>query len=224
MLRRALQDLAVGKPVLLYDLDGRENETDMIVAGQRISPGHIATLRTQAGGLICAAISGKIAGALGLPYLRDILLGSGSESLRQLSSPDAPYGGSPAFSITLNHKDTYTGITDLDRSKTVQELARLIGEVEGDPEGNWAGTVADRFRSPGHVHVLIGSDLAERQGHTELSLRLAEMSCLHPIVVICEMLDKDTHRALSKEHAALYSQRRGLAMVEASEILDTGAA
>lgn len=220
MLQRALLDLAGGKPILLYDLDGREQETDMVVAGQAITPDHISTLRMEAGGLICVAIPAGIAGRLGLPYMHDVLHESGSETLRELSSSPVPYGGSPAFSVTINHRDNYTGITDLDRNKTICELSKLIAEMSGDPSKNWAKVLADRFRSPGHIHILIGASLPERRGHTELSLKLAEMADLEPVMVICEMLDGTSHRALSKEEAAIYASRHGLVLIEADDIMN----
>ncbi len=216
---RALDELAGGRPILLYDLDGREQETDMIVAGQLITPDHITTLRTEAGGLICAAITSETAAKLGLPYLRDLYQSSNWPTLKALSSPQAPYGGYPAFSVTLNHRDTYTGVTDLERHTTIRQLASLVAEASADPARDWARVLAERFRSPGHVHVLIGGNLAERQGHTELSLELATMAGLHPVMAICEMLDGQTHKALSKLKAAEYARRHGLVLVEAREVL-----
>jgi len=221
MMARALSDLASGRPILLYDLDGREQETDMIVSGELITPDHIAALRTEAGGLICAAIPLRVATRLGLPYLRDLYQSSSWTALRALSSSQAPYGGYPAFSVSINHRDTYTGITDLERHRTIRELASLVEEASGDGAKDWPRILADRFRSPGHVHILIGSDLAKRQGHTELSLRLAEMAKLQPVMVICEMLDAQTHKALAKAKAEEYARRHGLALVEAREVLAT---
>lgn len=220
MMARALRDLASGRPILLYDLDGREQETDMIVAGELITPDHIAALRTEAGGLICAAISSRIATKLGLPYLRDLYQSSNWTALKAISSSQAPYGGYPAFSVSVNHRDTYTGITDLERHRTIRELASLVAEASGNAAKDWPRILAERFRSPGHVHILIGSELDKRQGHTELSLQLAEMAGLQPVMAICEMLDAQTHRALAKVKAAEYARRHGLALVEAREILN----
>ncbi|MBU7005051.1 MAG: 3,4-dihydroxy-2-butanone-4-phosphate synthase, partial [Theionarchaea archaeon] len=56
MLQRALKDLALGKPVLLYDMDGREAETDMVTSGRSITPDLVYSLRKDAGGLICVSI------------------------------------------------------------------------------------------------------------------------------------------------------------------------
>jgi 3,4-dihydroxy 2-butanone 4-phosphate synthase len=221
MIREALRDLAAGKPILLYDLDGREEETDMVVAGRMATPGMVARLRRDAGGLICIAVPRAIAARLGLPYLHDIFMKSDSDTLRSISAAKNPYGGHPAFSVTINHRDTYTGITDRDRSKTLTEFAALVGEMSRTTNGRWANVFRERFRSPGHVHVLIGSSLHERQGHTELSLRLSELSSLPPAMVICEMLDGESHMALGKDDAAAYARSHGLVLIEAKDLLET---
>ena len=220
MLQRALRDLALGKPVLLYDLDGREAETDMVIPGQLISPERIYSLRREAGGLICASIPSQAAKKLGLPYLHDVFRESKSETVRNMSSYKAPYGGKPAFSVTINHVDTHTGITDRDRSKTIRELSKIVGQASHQPGNDWSRAFSDRFRSPGHVHLLIGSDVSRRQGHTELSLKMAEMAGLQPVMVICEMLDGETGRALNKAGAIEYAKVHGLEFLEAREVTE----
>jgi 3,4-dihydroxy 2-butanone 4-phosphate synthase len=218
MLQRALKDLASGKPVLLYDLDGREAETDMVTSGRSITPERVYSLRKDAGGLICVSIPYSVASKLGLPYLHDLFRESRSRTLRELSSYNSPYGGYPAFSVTVNHIDTYTGITDQDRSKTISELSKIVDQASGN-DGNWAEEFGKRFRSPGHVHLLIGGDLSQRQGHTELSLRMAQMAGIEQAMVVCEMLDGKTGRALSKDAAAEYAKSHGLEFIEAGEIM-----
>jgi len=219
MLKRALEDLAGGKPVLLYDLDGREAETDMVTPGQSITPGRIYTLRSEAGGLICASLPSHVARKLKLPYLHEIFKKSSSPIIRDISSYRSPYGGHPAFSVAVNHVDTYTGITDRDRSKTIGELSKLVGRVARG--GNDLGEeFSHQFRSPGHVNLLIGEDLSKRQGHTELSLKMAEIAGLDPVMVICEMLDGRTGRALTKELASAYADSHNLQFVEGGEIME----
>ena len=220
MLRHALRDLARGRPVLLYDMDRREQETDMVVAGQLVSPETIATLRREAGGLVCVAIPARIARALGLPYLHEMMQGCGSDFLRRLAQSGAPYGGHPAFSITVNHRDTYTGITDRDRAKTIGSISSLAGRITRESSNHWKREFLREFRSPGHVHILIGSNLTDRQGHTELSLGLAHLAGLDPAMVVCEMLDGGTHNALSRSEAERYARARDMAFVEAAEIID----
>ena len=69
----AIFALRRGRFVLVHDDKNRENEIDMIVAGENITPRHVATMRNDAGGLLCLAIDGLISKKLGLSYLHDIL-------------------------------------------------------------------------------------------------------------------------------------------------------
>lgn len=80
-----------------------------------------------------------------------------------------------------------------------------------------------KFRSPGHVHLLIAANelLKERSGHTELSIQLIKLANLIPAVVICEMLDSETGGALSVDKAIEYSTRFKVPLVESSQIKKT---
>jgi 3,4-dihydroxy 2-butanone 4-phosphate synthase len=77
-----------------------------------------------------------------------------------------------------------------------------------------------KFRSPGHVHILIGAKelLKERSGHTELSIKLLKHANLIPAAVICEMLDSETGGALSVSKATEYSKKFKIPFVESSQI------
>ena len=72
-ISEAITSLKNGNFVLIHDDDGREDEVDMVVSSNNISPKHIATMRKDAGGLICTAISKDIATKLGLPFIYDVL-------------------------------------------------------------------------------------------------------------------------------------------------------
>lgn len=72
----ALSSLKRGEFVLLHDSSGRENEIDMVVAAEFVTPEHIARMRQHAGGLICLAISNSLGKELGLNYMHDILSSS----------------------------------------------------------------------------------------------------------------------------------------------------
>ena len=84
------------------------------------------------------------------------------------------------------------------------------------PEG-----FAERFRAPGHVHLLRAAPdlLADRRGHTELGVALAEAAGVAPAVVVCEMLD-EADGALSPTAARAYADRNGLVYVEGSDLLE----
>ena len=126
-LEDALSALKKGDFVLLHDGNSRENEVDMVVAADYITPEHIARMRQNAGGLICLSINHHFAKSLGLNYMHDILSNSNNvdaESKKMIIGT-APYGDRPSFSISVNHQNTYTGITDRDRALTISEMANL---------------------------------------------------------------------------------------------------
>src|SRR5574338_803172 len=127
----AIASLKRGEFVLLYDSGKRENEVDMVVAAQFVTPEHISRMRQNAGGLICLAINGSMAKSLGLQYMHHILSRSADidTDSKKMIMGTAPYGDHPTFSITINHKQTYTGSTDRDRALTIKEMAKLYNSA-----------------------------------------------------------------------------------------------
>ena len=208
LIKKAFRDLLQGLPVIIYDGDGREGECDIVLSAEHASSEMISRMRRDAGGLICAAVPQDIAQKLGLSYMADIL--SGIPAVRSLVISATPYGDKSAFSISINHRKTFTGITDKDRSLTIRELARL---AKNPDKKSFAGN----FYSPGHVPLLIGAEglLEKRKGHTELSLTLSGNGA----VVLCEMLDEKTGKALSKEDAQAYSRKNRFVFLEGEEIV-----
>ena len=118
----------------------------------------------------------------------------------------------------MNHRRTFTGITDIDRALTIRELGGLGAKALDGPAVEEFGR---NFRSPGHIPLLRAGDglLDERQGHTELSIALAELAGVTPVVVVCEMLDAQTGRALSREAAAEYAEKHDLVFLNGSDIV-----
>lgn len=219
----ALAALRRGEPVLLYDADGREEETDMVVASQFATPDALRQLREDAGGLVCTTIAPEHHRKLGLPYLADLLDDAAARHpiLGHLVSDDVRYDPSKSsFGITVNHRSTYTGIPDLDRSTTVRELAGFLADVDDMDVDEAQEAFGREFRSPGHCILLNGSPggLATRQGHTELSLELARLAGLVPSTTICEMLDGETGRALGKSAARAYAQANGLVWMTGQDV------
>jgi 3,4-dihydroxy 2-butanone 4-phosphate synthase len=138
------------------------------------------------------------------------------DSLRERQG-DIPYDTRSSFSLWVNHRETFTGITDVDRALTI---SRLAAAARAAMNGSSVDFGSD-FRSPGHVPLLRAAPglLAERKGQTELSIVLARAAGVAPAVVVCEMLDGKTGRALSKEGAVRYARERDLAFVEGEEVL-----
>jgi 3,4-dihydroxy 2-butanone 4-phosphate synthase len=198
-----------GKPVCLHDAADREGETDLVYPAGSVTPAAVARMRNDAGGLVCVAVSDAVADAFDLPFVQDVL------DHPAAADHDLAYDDRSSFSLTVNHRDTHTGITDDDRALTITALA----DAAADPEtADFAGT----FRAPGHVHVLRGAPglLADREGHTELGLALADAADLPPAVVVCEMLDDDTGGALPPAAARAYAQREDIPYVEGAALLE----
>jgi 3,4-dihydroxy 2-butanone 4-phosphate synthase len=218
-LEEALSALRRGDFVLLHDGNRRENEVDMVVAADFITPEHIARMRQDAGGLICISINHAFAKSLDLNYMHDILSNSNNvdaESKKMIIGT-APYGDRPSFSISINHLNTYTGVTDRDRALTISEIANLYKSHDK----NKKEIFNSNFKTPGHVHVLIASEglLSNRLGHTEMSVYLTNLAGLSPAAAMCEMLDSQTYGALSIEKAQNYAKQNNIPYFDVSELI-----
>src|ERR687885_1030951 len=123
---------------MVHDDKGRENEVDMVIAAEYVKPQHIAIMRKDAGGLICLAIANEITSKLGLVYMHDMIASMGKVNpiFIKLTEGKAAYGDKPSFSIAVNHRDTYTGITDIDRALTISAMAKICKNIDyGGGEG-----------------------------------------------------------------------------------------
>ena len=217
-LDEAISSLKRGEFVLLYDSGKRENEVDMVVAAQFVTPEHISRMRQNAGGLICLALEDMFAKSLNLQYMHHILSRSTDVDAdsKKMIMGTAPYGDHPTFSISINHKQTYTGITDKDRALTIKEMANLYNS------GNAKTQFISSFTTPGHVPLLLASNglLAKRQGHTEMSVYLAKLANLVPVTAICEMMDAQTYSALTMEKAQKFAKEHAIPFIDGKELLE----
>lgn len=221
----AVSAFAAGSPVLVHDATDREGEVDLVSPAAAVQPADVARMRNDAGGLVCVALSDTVCTAWDLPFKQD-LLGHPAGTTHDLG-----YDERSSFSLTINHRDTFTGITDEDRALTISALGSAAGEIQretliaGDGAAGAIATDADsfaaQFRAPGHVHLLRGAPnlLDDRRGHTELGLELAAAADREPAVVVCEMLDDETGGALSPAAAHAYADRHGFPYVEGSELI-----
>ncbi len=217
----ALKSFRKGNPVLIFDFEDREGETDIAIPAICVGPRDVAMLRTDGGGLICVAIHPVAAKKLGLPFMHDILRVA-SEKMPELKlvsdANDIKYDSRSSFSIWVNHRDTFTGITDIDRALTIRRIGEAVDAVMMGEEFDFGS----EFRSPGHVALLRAADrlVYERVGQTELSVALAEMAGIAPAVAICEMLDARTGRALSKEDAIAYAEENDVPFIDGKTIVE----
>lgn len=227
LVAEALRLLRAGEPILLYDADGREEETDLFVAANRVKPDTVRMLRRDAGGLVFLAVDAPIARRFGLPFAQDLLARAEPEFpvLRKLRAGKLPYDARSSFSVTLNHRDTRTGITDRDRALTIRRFAELANEADAkDVEPEAAQSLLGKeFRAPGHVHLCVASEplLQARRGHTELAVALARMAGIPGVVAGAEMLGDGI--ALPRIEAREWARDHGTVLVEGSSVAEAWA-
>ena len=222
VIEKAIDAIRSGKMILLFDSDDREGETDLVIPALCATPTDIARMRRDGGGLICVAIHAVAADRLGLPFMSDLLRSvslNGHKSLRTLveKKGDIPYDSRSSFSLWVNHRNTFTGITDNDRALTINKIGETVERVLNGESIDFG----EEFRSPGHVALLRAARglLSERCGQTELSIELALRAGICPSMVVCEMLDGKTGYALSKEDAKKYSLRYKMPFIGGKDIL-----
>jgi len=165
-VEQAIEDLRAGKFIVVADDEDRENEGDLILAAEFVTPEKVNFLM-QAKGMICVALSGERVDQLDLPSM-------GSENTDALRT---------AYTVTIDAVRYYgvtTGISASDQAATIRRCA--------SPEA-----VPSDFRRPGHVHPLRARDggVLQRVGHTETAVDLMKMAGLQPAGVICEILNED---------------------------------
>ena len=160
----ALEDLRAGKIILVTDDPDRENEGDMICAGEFATTENINFMACHAKGLICTPMSVEIAGELGLP---------------QMVSENTDNHGT-AFTVSVDHVDTTTGISAAERSYTMIKCADKTAKPQD-------------FRRPGHVFPLVArrGGVLVRNGHTEATVDLLRLAGLRQCGVCCEVMEED---------------------------------
>jgi 3,4-dihydroxy 2-butanone 4-phosphate synthase len=206
MITQALAELKKGNFLVVYDGDNREGEADLVIAAKHITPERVETLRKDAGGLICAAISKQKADRLGLVFFTDLIEKSKTNS--KMACKKTAYGDKPAFSIPINHCGVYTGITDNDRALTLKKLDEIVTKKPARFDFE--------FYTPGHIFLLISRGLENRRGHTELVGELGKRAGFE-VMVLCEMLGKGM--ALSKKDAIAYAKKHGFVFIEGKDVV-----
>jgi len=163
-IEEAIKDLKMGKPVIVVDDENRENEGDLVALSENITPDVINFMITHGKGLVCTPVEAELARKLDLPLMVD--------------QNSDPFG--TAFTVSIDHRDTTTGISAGERAKTIRALM----------DGNATGK---DFKRPGHVFPLIAKDggVLTRPGHTEAAVDLAKLSNAYRSGVICEIIKDD---------------------------------
>ena len=196
-------------------MTGRGNVT------QFVTPEIIQKMRKEAGGLICVTTPYSKAMELGLPFMSDVYWDDCEKFplLRAMAPTDIPYDRTKSsFGVTINHRKTYTGITDKDRALTASEYAKVI--FADKPAEEIKKDLGTNFRAPGHIHLLNTSEkiLETRFGHTELCTALMYMAGVMPSATICEMMGDD-FGSRSKSSVAEYAAEQGIKIVDGDEVI-----
>lgn len=226
-IEAAIEAFAKGMPVCLFDSEKREGETDLLFAAEYAKPETMRQLRKDCGGLLFLAIGDEVGERFELPFLQDLhtnqALTNEYAVLSHLVTNDLRYDARSAFTLSLNHRETYTGITDKDRALTTRRFAELTKEIFSSNIDTKAAKqlLGKEFRTPGHIPVCreTAGGLLRRQGHTELAVGLARLSNVTPVVIGAEMLEPDGDHALSVSEARIWAEQRGIPFLEGAEII-----
>jgi len=168
-VEEAIREIREGSIVIVVDDEGRENEGDMILAAEKVTPERINFLSKHARGLVCLAMTAERSRELELPPMV-------RESTAKLGT---------AFTVSIDLiEGTTTGISAFDRSATIR--AAIDPRAKGED-----------FARPGHVFPLTAypGGVLRRAGHTEAAVDLASLAGLYPAGVLCEVMDEDGHMA-----------------------------
>ena len=163
-IEQALQDLQAGKVIIVVDDEDRENEGDFVALAEKATPDVINFMIKEGRGLVCVPITEEKADELDL--------------LPMTNDNTDPYG--TAFTVSIDHVSTHTGISAYERSKTILKMI----EDEAKPKA---------FKKPGHIFPLTAKTggVLKRAGHTEAAVDLAKLSNAKPAGVICEIVKED---------------------------------
>ena len=161
LVEKALEDLRNGKLIMVTDDESRENEGDLICAGRYATPENINFMASKAKGLICMPCSREYAKRLRL----DPMCFTNTDNHET------------AFTVSVDHMVTTTGISAFDRSRTAIAFADPASEPH-------------QFRRPGHMFPLVAKPMGvlERNGHTEATVDLCRLAGLEEAGLCCEIM------------------------------------
>ena len=188
----AIEEIRMGRMVVVCDDEDRENEGDVVMAAQFVTPAAINFMAKEARGWICLALTGERCEELGLDLMT--------------AHNESPHG--TPFTVTIEAREgVTTGVSAHDRAPTIR--------VAIDPRSG-----ADDLVQPGHVNPLKAKagGVLERTGHTEASVDLARLAGLNPAGVICEVMNDNGEMARVPD-LEVYCKRHGLKMVTIKDLI-----
>ena len=191
-IEEAIADFREGKFVVVVDDEDRENEGDLIVAAQTITPEQVNFMLKYARGVLCAPITISRCKELELPHQVD-------ENTSMLGTP---------FTVTIDKLDgCTTGVSAHDRAATIRALA--------DPSSK-----PETFGRPGHVNPLYAQDkgVLRRAGHTEASIDMARLAGLYPAAALMEIMNEDGTMARLPE-LRHFADEHGLKLISIADLI-----
>lgn len=190
-IEEAIQEIKQGKMVVVVDDEDRENEGDLVMAAEKVTPEAIAFMASYGRGLICMPVIGSRLDELDLPAM--------------VSHNTDPHG--TAFTVSVDYKETSTGISAHERAATVKAIL--------DPN-----TKPDDLRRPGHIFPLRAKEggVLRRAGHTEAAVDLARLAGLYPAGVICEIMKDDGTMARVPELIE-FCEKHGLKLITIADLI-----
>ncbi|MBM3673831.1 MAG: 3,4-dihydroxy-2-butanone-4-phosphate synthase [Actinobacteria bacterium] len=188
----ALKRIRRGEMVLVADDEDRENEGDLTLAAEWVTPEAVNFMLRWARGLVCMPTHPTYLERLEIPPM----------------VPPGHEGCDTAFSVSIDHRDAGSGIGAGDRAITIKRFL--------DPDAR-----PDEFVRPGHVFPLRArpGGVRERRGHTEAAIDLARMAGLAPVAVICEVLHDDGSPA-RLPFLELFAGEHRIAMITVAQIAE----
>ena len=191
-VKRAISEIQKGNIIIMIDDEDRENEGDLVYAGVFSTPEKVNFLAKEGRGLICVSITKEIAKKLNLTPM----VPQNSESF------------STAFTISVDAKETKTGISAYERDLTIKKLSSPTSKP-------------DDFVRPGHIFPLIAKEggVLVRTGHTEGSVDICKLAGVYPSAVICEIMNEDGTMA-RRNDLAKFAKKHNLAVVYISDIVE----
>lgn len=190
-VEEAIADIREGKMVIVVDDEDRENEGDFVMAAEKVTPEAINFMAMYGRGLICVPLTAERLEELDLQLM--------------VTNNTDTHG--TAFTVSVDAKETSTGISAHERALTVQ---RLI-----DPN-----TRPEDLRRPGHIFPLRAKPggVLRRAGHTEAAVDLARLAGLYPGGVICEIMNEDGTMARVPE-LMKFAKKLGLSIVTIADLI-----
>ena len=191
-VEQAIEDIRRGKMVVVIDDADRENEGDLIIAAETVTPADINFMATYAKGLICTPIDGKRLDELDI----------GQMVANNTDTHET------AFTVSIDAYDTETGISAYERCHTIKMLL--------NPNAK-----SSSFRKPGHVFPLrsVEGGVLRRAGHTETTTDLARLAGFYPAGLCCEIMDDDGHM-MRTEKLKKFAIQHGLNIITVRSLIE----